>query len=214
MNESKQLLSSLNWRYAVKKFDASKKVSAEDWATLEESLRLTPSSYGLQPWRFLIIQDPTTRKRLREAAWNQTQVEDCSHFIVFTAKTGLAQTDIDKFLDSVAITRSIPKDSLNGYRGMMEGDLINGQRSQMIPEWTARQTYIALGNLMTSAALLGIDTCPMEGLDPAKFDEILSLPGSGYRTVMACAVGYRSPEDKYSTAAKVRYGKESVIELR
>lgn len=211
MNQA--LLESLKWRYAVKKFDAQKKVSPSDWQILEESLVLTPSSYGLQPWKFLVVQDPEVRKQLTPHSWNQTQVEDCSHFVVFAARQKVDSAYLDFFFEEMSRIRGVEKESMSGYRKMIESDLQKGARSQIIPEWATRQVYIALGNLMTCAALLQIDTCPMEGIAPPRYDEILKLEGSDYRTVVACAVGYRSQEDKYSQAKKVRFSKENLIQV-
>jgi len=206
------LLQQLQWRYAVKKFDSNKKISEQDWKALRTSLVLSPSSYGLQPWKFLIIDSPQVRKQLTAASWNQTQVADSSHYVVLTAVKSLAEADIDRYINRVAEVRKVDRDSLKMYRDMMVGDLIKGPRNQMITQWAAMQTYIALGNLLTSAALLGIDSCPMEGLDPVKYDEILGLKGSNYATLCACALGYRSSDDKYALAAKVRFPEETMLQ--
>lgn len=207
-----KLLEQLQWRYAVKKFDPARKISEKDWETLENSLILTPSSYGLQPWKFIVVQDPQVRKSLTPLSWNQTQVEDCSHFVVFASRKHLDIAYIDHFIAETARIRAVPKENLEGYKKMMAGDLLNGPRSKIIPEWATRQTYIALGNLMTCAALLGIDTCPMEGIDPARYDEVLKLKDSEYFTVVACAVGYRSKDDKYSLAKKIRFDKSRLLQ--
>lgn len=209
---NKELIEKLQWRYAVKKFDSQKKISESDWKTLEEALILTPSSYGLQPWKFLIVQDPKIRKLLTPHSWNQTQVEDCSHFVVFAAKTEVDSQYLDLFFGEMSRIRNVPKESFDGYRKMISSDLQQGPRSKMIPEWATRQAYIALGNLMTCAAMLKIDTCPMEGIVPSKYDEILGLNVTGYRTAVACAVGYRSAEDKYALAKKMRFGREQVVQ--
>lgn len=206
------LIHQLQWRYAVKKFDATKKISASDWKTLEDALVLTPSSYGLQPWQFLVVQNPEMRGKLLGASWNQKQVVDCSHFVVFTAKTSLDEKYVDSFFEDASKTRGVPVESMAAYKQMMVGDLLKGLRSKIIPEWSIRQAYIALGNLMTCAAVLGIDTCPMEGIDPPKYDEILKVDPL-YKTAVACAVGYRSPEDKYAGAKKVRFQKSQMIKV-
>ena len=211
---NEQLIGALNWRYAVKKFDATKKISKDDWTTLEKTLVLTPSSYGLQPWKFLVIQNPDLRKKLTPLSWNQTQVEDCSHFVVFAVLKKLSEADIERFIQQTAKVRGAPAAAMDGYKNMMIGDLVKGPRSNVIREWAARQTYIALGNFMTAAAVLGIDTCPMEGLDPGKYDEVLGLNDSPYATVVACPAGYRHAEDKYAQMKKVRFDVESVIEHR
>jgi nitroreductase len=208
------LLRQLTWRYATKKFDPARKVSVADWAVLEQALIPTASSYGLQPWKFIVVTDPALKAKLRPASWNQAQVEDCSHLVVFTAKQDITEADLDRFIVRTAEVRGATLESLAGYKGYMLGDLVKGPRHAIIHEWAARQTYIAMGNLLTSAALLGIDTCPFEGIEPAKYDEILGLTGTGYATVAACPVGYRAADDKYASAPKVRFEAKDVIDHR
>jgi nitroreductase len=210
---SHQLIEKLKWRYAVKKFDNQKKISESNWKILEESLILTPSSYGLQPWKFLVVQNPQVRKQLTPESWNQTQLEDCSHFVVFAARTSIDDAYLDFFFEEMARIREVSKESMVGYRKMISNDLQQGARSKMILEWATRQTYIALGNLMTCAAILDIDACPMEGINPPKYDEILGLKNTSYRTTVACAVGYRSATDRYAEAKKVRFAKEKLVEI-
>ncbi len=207
-----QLLEIQNFRYATKQFDATKKISASDWSTLEKSLLLTASSYGIQPWKFLVIQDSALRKTLRVASWNQSQVEDCSHFVVFATLKSVSEQYVDHFLQSVSKARGAPLESLAGYRNMMLGDFVHGPRSKIASEWCARQAYIALGNFMTSAAALQIDTCAMEGFEPARYNEILGLSKTDYHAVVACPAGYRSTADKSSTAPKVRFSADELIQ--
>ena len=199
------------WRYATKKFDASRTIPAETWAALEEALVLTPSSFGLQPWKFVIVTDPAVKARLRPHTWNQTQVEDCSHLVVFLAKEGITEADIDHYVERIAAVRGEAVASLGMFKAFMMGDLVAGPRAAVIDEWAARQAYIALGNFMTSAALLKVDTCPLEGLEPAEYDRILGLEGSGYRTVCACPAGYRAEDDVYAGKAKVRFAADEVL---
>lgn len=208
------LLQAQSWRYATKKFAAGRTIPAEVWSALEQSLVLTPSSYGLQPWKFVVVTDPALKSLLRPASWGQSQIEDCSHLVVFLAQDAITEADLDRFLARTAEVRGQDVAALAPYRGFMLGDLVLGPRSKVIGEWAARQCYIALGNFMTSAALLGVDTCPMEGLDPAAYDRILGLEGTGFRTVCACPAGYRAPEDKYATAPKVRYPADQLIDRR
>jgi nitroreductase len=208
------LLTQLKWRYATKKFDPTRKISAATWVSLEQTLVLSPSSYGLQPYRFIVVIDPKLREALKLLAWGKPQVTDASHFVVFARKTTISGEDVTKFINLTTDSRGMPRGSLQGYYDMIIGDLVKGPRSAWVDEWTARQTYIALGNLLTAAALLGIDACPMEGLDPAKYDEVLGLPAKGYSTVCVCALGYRAADDKYATAKKVRYPAEELIEHR
>jgi len=211
MMTKEQLLSQLNWRYATKQFDPTKKIPVDVWKALEESLVLTPSSFGLQPWKFIVITDPALKETLKGHSWGQAQVTDCSHHVVFAARTEVNEAYIDKFLQRTVEVRGGAVDSLKGYRDMMVGNLIHGPRAQAIREWAANQVYIALGNFMTSSAVLGIDTCPMEGIDPAKYDEILGLAPLGLHTVVACAAGYRATGDKYATLPKVRFPHSDVI---
>jgi nitroreductase len=208
-----QLVQALEWRYATKVFDATKKIPADVWSALEKTLILTPSSYGLQPYQFLIIQDPAKRGALLPHSWGQKQVVDCSQFVVFTARTDMQEADVTKLIQRVSSVRGVPPETLNFFRDMMLGDVVNGVRGKTAHEWATRQTYIALGNLMTAAAVLGVDACPMEGLVPAEYDKVLGLNGSGYATVVACALGYRAAGDKYASLAKVRYPAQDLVRV-
>ena len=208
------LINALNWRYATKIFDPARKVSAGDLKILEQSLVLTPSSFGLQPYRFLMVTDPQVRASLREVSWGQSQVTDASHLVVFLARKALTEVDVDHYLARIAEVRGDQGDHLAGYRAMMVNTLVTGPRAATVPEWAARQAYIALGQFMASAAMLGLDTCPMEGLDADKYDEILKLTGTPFRTVVACPVGYRAEGDKYASLAKVRFPLDELIEVR
>ena len=208
------LLARLHWRYATKKFDPAKKIHPSIWSALEQALVLSPSSYGLQPYRFVIVNDPAIRQRLRAVSWDQPQVTDASHLVVFARKLALTEADVERFVALIAATRSTARSSLQGYYDMMVGDLVKGPRSAWIQEWTARQTYLALGNLLTSAALLGVDACPMEGLDVARYDDILGLTANGFGTTNVCALGYRAADDKYADLKKVRFPNDELIEHR
>jgi nitroreductase len=209
-----QLLEALHWRYATKSFDPSRTIDAATWQALEQTLLLTASSYGLQPWKFLVITDPALRADLRPHAWNQSQITDCSHLVVLLSKRTITAADADRLIAATAAARSLDPAALEGYRRMIQVDLIDGPRSQVIEDWAARQVYIALGNLLTSAALLGVDTCPIEGFSPAEFDRILGLENSDHRSCVVCACGHRSPDDKYASLAKVRYSADALIEHR
>jgi nitroreductase len=208
-----QLLEALEWRYATKVFDPSRKIPNEVWTALEKTLVLTPTSYGLQPYQFLVVQNPATRSALLPHSWGQKQVVDCSHFVVLTARTEMQEADINRLIARVSAVRGLSAESLKFYRDMMLGDVVNGARGKAAHEWATRQSYIALGSLMTAAALLGVDACPMEGFVPAEYDKILNLHGSGYATVVACALGYRAAADKYATLPKVRYLTEELVRV-
>ncbi|MBY0385697.1 NAD(P)H-dependent oxidoreductase [bacterium] len=211
MNETLQ--QALNWRYAVKKFDPQKKVSDKDWQVLENSLVLAPSSYGLQPWKFLVVQNPQLRTQLREASWGQSQVTDCSHYVVLTYKKKMDEAHVQKYVDRIAFVRGVSLASLDGYKNMMIGDVVKGPRAQVIEWWAQKQTYIAMGFIMEAAALLKIDACPMEGLDPKTYDKILKLENTEWATVAAVAVGYRHAEDALQKAAKVRFENKDVVQF-
>lgn len=203
-------LEALQWRYATKQFDATKKLSEEQLNTLTEALRLAPSSFGLQPWKFLVISNPEVRTKLREAAWGQPQVTDASHLIVLAAKTDLSTKSAEEFVATVAKTRNIEVSALQGLHDMIAGSIENRSPEERI-EWAARQAYIALGTLLTAAAIEQIDAAPMEGFDPQKFDEILGLAEKNLTSVVIAGVGFRSAEDGMSHAEKVRFPAEEVI---
>jgi nitroreductase len=211
---SDTLLNALQWRYATKAFDAERQIDAATWASLEQALVLTASSYGLQPWKFLVITDAAIRAELRPHSWNQSQITDCSHLVVLLKKRTITAADADRLIHTIATTRGIETSVLDGYRQMIQVDLIDGPRSQIIGQWAANQVYIALGNLLTSAALLGVDTCAIEGFSPADYDRILGLESGDYQSCVVCACGYRSADDKYASLAKVRYTANDLIEHR
>ena len=206
-----KLIESLEWRYATKKFNAAKKIDEKTWECLEQALILSPSSYGLQPWKFIVVQNQDIKEKLKAVSWNQSQVSDCSHHVVFAIKEKMDEEHIANFINQTAKLRNLDAQSMEGYKKMIIGDLVTGARSHVISEWAARQAYIALGNFMTSAAVIGIDTCPLEGIDPAKYDQILGLTGSGWKVVVACPAGYRADDDKYSSTKKVRFDAKDVI---
>ena len=200
------ILDALNWRYAVKQFDPTRKIDASVWADLEKSLALTPSSFGLQPWQFLIVDNPDIRAQLVPHSWHQRQVADASHLVIMTVRTSIDTAYINRYLDDVATTRHTTRDTLAGFEKML-----TGSASMLTPEWAARQAYIALGQFMLAAALLDIDTCPMEGFSAPDYDRILGLPDQGLTTAVLCPAGYRAPTDNYATAPKVRWPVTDVV---
>lgn len=207
------LLASLRRRYATKKFDAAGMIPAGHWEVLLESLVLTPSSFGLQPWNFHIVENPALREALRAASWGQSQVTDASHFIVLTARTSLTPQDVTEWITCLAATQGTAAENLAPLQGVIEG-FISTMDDAARHSWNIRQVYIALGQLMTAAAMLGIDSCPMEGMDPKAYDQILGLEGTGYATAVACALGYRAADDKYASQPKARYPAGRVITHR
>ncbi len=207
------MIESLKWRYATKKFDKNKQVSAENIQLLKEAVRLTASSYGLQPYKVLEIKNPEIREQLKTASFGQPQVTDASTLFVFCANDDLTDAHIDAYLELSAKTQQIDVAGLKGYGDFMKG--VFGSRTTADKhEWAARQAYIALGNLLTTAASMQIDVCPMEGFDAQQYNEILGLKGSGYSSVVIAAIGYRSADDEAQNKAKVRRPLDELFETR
>lgn len=209
-----QLIERLNWRYATKKFDPTRTIPADMWSTLERSATLAPSSFGLQPWKFIVVLDPALRARLREKAWNQPQITDASHLVVFARRTNVDRAYIQGYIDRIAQVRNVPQESLAGFRDMMT-TFVEKPFPGFDPNvWTSRQVYIALGFFLSACAMMGIDACPMEGFDPGAFDEILGLKKDGLATQVLATAGYRASDDWVASAAKVRFDDSQVIEHR
>lgn len=210
---AEELVGKLQWRYAVKKFDENKKISKLDLAALKQGLILSPSSYGLQPWKFLFVENASVRKELRNHSWNQSQVEEASHFVVICHLINLDESYVKKFIRQMATQRGLEEASMKSYEELMIQNVAKGGQIKDLSSWSAKQCYIALGNLMNNAAMLEIDSCPLEGFDPKKYDEILKLNQTDYRSAVACALGYRSTQDKYALAKKVRFEENDLIEV-
>lgn len=209
-----RLTEQLSWRYATKAFDPLRTIDPATWSDLEQSLVLTPSSFGLQPWHFLVLRDRALREELVPHAWGQRQVADCSHFVVFCSRLEVGELEIDRLIQRTAEVRGSSTEALAGFRRMMVGSLVHGAVRPVIGEWAIRQVYIALGNFMTAAAMLGVDTCPMEGFEAGKFDEILGLQARGMTAAVCCAAGYRSPGDRHAGLPKVRFPTADIVEYR
>lgn len=214
MSTPSDILSALNWRYACKVFDPAKKIPAETWDALEQSLVLTPSSFGLQPWKFLVIEDKELREKLVPHAWHQRQVADSSHLVVMAVPKVVSEEHIDANIMRMAEVRGGTPDALMGFRKMVSGFRAGLEAKGETEQWAKLQAYIALGQFMLAAALLGVDTCPMEGFVPAKFDEILGLDVQGWTTAVLCPAGYRHEDDRYAALPKVRFQAGDVIDHR
>jgi nitroreductase len=204
-----QMLERLHWRYAVKRFDPGRKLDAETWEALEESLILAPSSFGLQPWKFVVVTDPAIKAKLPEISYNQKQPLDCSHMVVLAARESMNADYVRDYIQTVETERGLPSDTLSKYRDILIST-VAAKENQL--DWNARQVYIALGQLMVAAAMLGVDTCPMEGILADEYDKLLGLTGSGFATVVGCAVGYRHPEDTQAEAKKVRFTDDVLVQ--
>lgn len=203
-------ISNQKWRYATKKFDASKKISNEDFETLKEAIQLSTSSYGLQPYKILIIENPDVRAQIQPAAWGQTQIVDASHLLVFANIINIGETEIDNYINLMAETRGISVESVKGYADFMKMKITSLPEEQR-NVWTSKQTYLALANLMNAAAELKIDVTPMEGFEPEKVNEILGLTVKGLNASLLATVGYRHKEDATQHYAKVRKPKNELF---
>ncbi|MFQ6602541.1 NAD(P)H-dependent oxidoreductase [Flavobacterium sp. C3NV] len=204
------LLDNLNWRYATKKFDATKKISSEDLNSLKEAVRLAASSYGLQPYKVVIVENPEIREQLKAAAYGQTQITDSSQLFIFANDLNAGPESVAAYIQNISETRGIPTEALGGFADMMNGVISNlSQDAKNI--WTAKQTYIALGTLLAAAAELKIDATPMEGFNAAAFNEILGFDKLGLNASVIATVGYRHTEDDTQHYKKVRKSHEELF---
>jgi nitroreductase/dihydropteridine reductase len=204
------LIEKLQWRAAVKQFDKTKKLSAEQLDGLLNAVQLAPSSLGLQSFQVIVVEDAATREKLREAGYNQPQITDASQLFVFASKTNIDEAFGKKYIDLIAETRGVVREDLAAFEQMVLGTINNQTDAQKVA-WSTKQIYIALGVLLTAAAEMHVDAGPMEGFDAAKFDEILGLKEKGLTTAVIAAVGFRSDDDVYSKMAKVRRSKEELF---
>ena len=201
----------LEWRYAAKVFNADRRIPDDEWNALQESLHLSPSSLGLQMWRFMDVQSPSVREALRAVSWDQGQVTDASHLVVFCARRSFDPEDAQRHLERIAEVRGVTMESLALYKERILG-LVTSKPPEVLKAWVERQVYIALGFMMSSAAALRIDTCALEGMVPEEYDRILNLEHSPYYALCALALGYRDDAaDKYAHLAKVRFKRDDVI---
>ncbi|MBC75483.1 MAG: NAD(P)H-dependent oxidoreductase [Halobacteriovoraceae bacterium] len=206
------IIEDLKWRYACKKFDPEKKLSEEQVDALLESLRLTASSYGLQPWKFILVKNEKLREELVAASYGQQQVKDASHLIVMCEKEEIDEAHVDAYMKDICETRGVEADSLAGFKKMLIKMIVQ-QPAEKRLVWAKNQIYIALGTLLTVCANLKIDSCPMEGFKPNEVDKILGLHEKDLRSVLLCPVGFRADDDVYTEKLKVRFKKDEVVEI-
>lgn len=205
-----ELIKHLNWRYATKKFDQHKKITPEALEALKDVIQLSVSSYGLQWYKILIIENQAIKEKLFPYACNQQQVLDCSHLVVICNYTSFTDDDIDLFITRLADTQQVAPSSVASYGEMIKSDL----REKSVAEktsWLKHQTYIALANLIAGAAELHIDACPMEGFQAGKFNEILGLNEQGLNASIIAAIGYRLSDDPASARKKFRKPKDELF---
>ena len=205
-----EILDQLNWRYACKKFDTEKKLSPEQVDTLVKAFNLTATSYGLQPMKLQVITNTDLREKLFANSFNQAQVKDASHLFVITAKVNMNQSDIDSYFDLIDDLRATPKELIAPYRAHLTNWVASESENNM-DIWARKQTYIALGNLLNVCAVIGVDSCPMEGFDANAYDEILNLKETDYTTSLVLPVGFRHEEDFMSQLKKVRMEESKIV---
>lgn len=206
---AEQILDAYRWRYATKKFDTTRRIPETTWAALEQAAVLAPSSFGLQPWRFYVVTDAKVRARLRTAAYNQPQITDASHLVVFARRSPWTSADVERFVDRITHVRAVARSSIEDYRRSMLGTAERTDADKTL--WATRQVYIALGFFLSAAAMLGVDACPMEGFEPSRFDDILGLRAEGYASTVLAAAGYRAADDEFALLKKVRFPVEETV---
>ncbi|NVP18068.1 NAD(P)H-dependent oxidoreductase [Candidatus Gracilibacteria bacterium] len=204
------LIENLNWRYATKSFDTSKKVSEGDLEEIIEVFRLTPSSFGLEPWKLIIVENSETREKLQAHSWNQSQITQASHLLVFARVKNIDDNYIDNFLNNNSKITGATREQLSGYENMMKGYFSN-MTLESKTSWARDQVFLALGNVMNFLAQKQIDSCAIGGFDPSKYDEILELDKLGLASVVVLPIGYRSSDDKNALRPKVRFSKDEII---
>lgn len=197
------ILNDLKWRYATKKFDSSKKISQDNINNILEAFNLTASSYGLQPVKLVVLQDELKQNELVNFSMMQQQVKDASHVLVFCIDTVINETKITEYFNLVKQIRNTSDDILNPFKKFLIADFKLKTQDE-IEAWAKNQAYLAMGNLLTVCAMLKIDSCPMEGFNPVKFDEILGLDKQSLKSVLVMPIGYRSEEDFMANLKKVR----------
>ncbi len=197
------IIESLQWRYATKKFDNTKILSQQKIDTLIQAFNLTATSYGLQPLKLVIIKDKELQKQLTEHSWNQTQVADASHVLVFCIENEVGKKYINEHFDNIKATRNTPDEILKPFKEQLV-DSFENKPSEEILNWAAKQAYLAMGNLLTVCAIEQIDSCPMEGFIPEKYNEVLKLKELGLSSVLVLPIGYRAKDDMFSEFKKVR----------
>lgn len=205
----KTIINALNWRYAVQKFNPNKKVDAKDIDTILEAARLAPSSFGTEPWQFIVVENEKIRKRLFEEASPQAKVIDAPYFVVIASRKGKKEQIASERVDRTAKITGAPKEKLEGLHSTIAG-FVGSLSDSDFSTWAENQTYIALGVMVEAAALLGIDSGPMTGFDHDKFDEILGLSQKNLRSVSAIAFGYRG-DDPAAERPKVRRSFDDVV---
>jgi nitroreductase len=201
-----------NWRYATKEFNSEKKIINSDLEIIKESIRLSPSSYGLQLFKVFIIESQKLKDKLRIVSFNQSQISDASHLFVFCNYTKVLEKDIDLYIQNKSLIQQMPITKNEGYGVFLKKNLLK-KETEETSIWTNNQVYIALANLMTTCASLKIDSCPIEGFEASKYNEILNINERNMNAAVVCAVGYRSKLDTSQHEKKVRKSSQDLFEI-
>lgn len=204
------LMKALSWRYATQAFDPERKLPEDTLRTILESGRLAPSSFGVEPWKFIVITDRDLRAKLREASYGQPKVTDASHLVVIARRTDVRENITRELIERVSAATGATADDLGGLRQMVDG-AVASRSDERLDAWAAAQTYIALGMMIETAALLGVDAGPMEGFVPDQVDEILGLKKQHLSATTMLALGYRSADDAALARPKVRRGFDEAV---
>ena len=199
----KNTLESLEWRYAVKKFDKKTQLSSEQINAVKNAFNLSPSSYGLQPYKLVVVQDKALKEKLLPASFGQQQISQAAAVLVFAVRTDFDQAFIDRYFDLVSETRKISLDQLAAYKNFVKG-VFDKKSKEEIYTWAVKQVYLSMGHMLASLAFMKIDSCPMEGIDPSAYDQVLGLEAQGLKTVVAMPIGVRDQEDPVAFLPKVR----------
>ena len=203
-------IQNLKWRYAVKKFDNNKFLTPEQINTLKEAFNLTATSYGLQPIKLLVINNKEVQQNLVEHSWNQQQVAQASHVLVFCIDTRLNENDVESYFQRVQEIRNTPDKIINPFKDYLKG-VISSKSNEDLISWAKNQAYLAMGNLLTVCAQEKIDSCPMEGFIPEKYDEVLNLEEQNLTSVLVLPVGYRAEDDFMKDQKKVRKSLDEIV---
>lgn len=207
------ILDALEWRYAVKKFDDKASLTEQQILDVKNAFNLSASSYGLQPYKMIVVQNPDLKEKLVPASYGQKQISQSAALLVFAVRTDFGMDYIDQYFEDMSVKRQIPLENLEGYKNFMKGSFANKSEEE-IWSWSVKQVYLTMGHMLASLAAMKIDACPMEGIDPNAYDKILDLEAKQLKTIVAMPIGVRATDDATASALKVRKDlSEIIIEL-
>jgi nitroreductase len=210
--KNKEIIKALNWRYATKVYDPTKIVSEEDLHTILESARLSPSSIGAEMWKFIVVKNKETREKIKVVGYNQPQITDASHLIILTYRTDVVENLTKEKIERTAKIQNVDENKLEELKSFLENSVTQKIQGGNLEDWIKSQVYIPLGIMIETAALLEIDSCPMEGFESEKVDEILGLVEKNLKSITMLPIGYRG-DDPTSVRPKVRRDFDDVVEF-